>query len=226
MKTTLIALHLAAALAAGWALTPFEEGEKLYAANEPQKARALLEEALGAEPSNPKVYAYLGIVYEQLGDAERAIAIMQRGLPVAGDLKPVFYFNMGNNYVRRGDAAQAEKMFGEAIALDRTLAQAWLNRANSRVTLQNFQGAVADYTMYLRLAPQSRQRAEVEKMIELLTAFVAKREVEERDRRDRERALMDQVLNALRNASEDAQNLSTRSDRILEEKEEELDIKQ
>ena len=80
--------------------------------------------------------------------------------------------------------------------------------------------------MYLRLEPQSRQRADVQKMIDLLSRLSAKRESAERERIARERALMDQVLDALRNASEDAQNLSTKSDKILEEKEEEIDIKQ
>jgi tetratricopeptide (TPR) repeat protein len=226
MKIQAVFILLAFAAAAAGALSPFEEGEKLYAANEPLKARALLEEALKQEPGNPKVYAYLAIVYEQLGDPDRAIAILRRGLPVAGDLKATFYFDMGNNYARRGEQAMAEKMYGEALALNEAYAKAWLNRAGARVDLESYEGAIADYTMYLRLEPQSRKRPEVEKMIELLSAWLSKKESAERDRLARERALMEQVLEALRNASEDAQNLSTRSDRILEEKEEEIDIDQ
>jgi len=133
---------------------------------------------------------------------------------------------MGDNYFRRGNLEQAEKMYGEAIALKEVLPQPWLNRANSRVNLKNYQGALADYMMYLQVAPQSRHRPEVEEMIRKLTAFLQAKDAEERDRRERERALMDQVLNALKNASDDAQNLSTKSDRILEEKEEDIDIKQ
>ncbi len=226
MKTPAACILLALAALGAGALSPLEEGEKLYAANQPLKARGLLEEALKAEPGNPKVYSYLAIVYEQLGDPDRAIAMLRRGLPIAGDLKPAFYYDMGNNYMRRGEQAQAEKMYGEAIALDETHARAWLNRANVRVGLQAYEGAIADYTMYLRLEPQSRQRADVQKMIDLLAAFLAKKESAERDRIARERALMDQVLDALRNASADAQNLSTKSDKILEETEEEIDIKQ
>ncbi len=227
MKTRVAVLWLAAfAAAVARAGTSFEEGEKLYAANKPVQARALLEEALAAEPTNAKVYVYLGIVYEQLGDADKAIAILQRGLPFAGDLKPVFYLNMGDNYFRRGNLEQAEKMYAEAIAIKETLPQPWLNRANSRVNLKNYQGALADYTMYLQVAPQSRHRPEVEEMIRRLTAFLQQKDAEERDRKEREKALMDQVLNALKNASDDARNLSTKSDKILEEKEKDFDIKQ
>ena len=220
----LVLLALSAAMAA--ALSPLEEGEKLFAANEPLKARALFEEALRTDPGNPRVYSHLAIVYEQLGDSDRAIAILRRGLPVAGELKAAFYYGMGTNYERRGEKGQAEKMYSEAIALDQAYGKAWLNRANVRVALQGYEGAIADYTMYLRLEPQSRQRADVQKMIDLLSASLAKKESAERERLARERALMDQVLDALRNASEDAQNLSTKSDKILEEKEEEIDIKQ
>ena len=226
MKALTMFALLALAAAAAAALSPLEEGEKLFAANEPLKARALFEEALKTEPGDPRVYSYLAIVYEQLGDPDRAIAILRRGLPIAGNLKATFYYGMGNNYTRRGEQAQAEKMYSEAIALDEAYAKAWLNRANVRVALQGYEGAIADYTMYLRLEPQSRQRADVQKMIDLLSASLAKKESAERERIARERALMDQVLDALRNASEDAQNLSTKSDKILEEKEEEIDIKQ
>ncbi len=227
MKQRLAVLCLAAiAAAAARAGTPLEEADKFYQNNEPVKARGLYEEALSADPANPMIYVRLGTVYEQLGDADKAIAILQRGLPYAGDYKPIFYLNMGDNYFRRGDLAQAEKMYGEAIALRETLPQPWLNRANSRVNLKNYQGALADYVMYLQVAPQSRQRPAVEEMIRRLTAFLQAKDAEERDRKEREKALMDQVLNALKNASEDARNLSSKSDKILEEKEEDIDIKQ
>ena len=177
MKAPVMFVLLALAAAAAAALSPLEEGEKLFAANEPLKARALFEEALKTEPGNPKVYSYLAIVYEQLGDSDRAIAILRRGLPIAGELKATFYYGMGTNYERRGEQAQAEKMYGEAIALDEAYAKAWLNRANVRVALQGYEGAIADYTMYLRLEPQSRQRADVQKMIDLLSASAREKRV-------------------------------------------------
>ncbi len=228
MKTRLAVLWLAAVAAAlARAGTSFEEGEKLYAANKPVQARALLEEALAAEPTNAKIYVYLGIVYEQLGDADKAIGILQRGLPLAGRPQAGLLPQHRRQLLPPGRTSQqAEKMYGQAIALKDTLPQPWLNRANSRVNLKNYQGALADYTMYLQVAPQSRHRPDVEEMIRRLTAFLQQKDAEERDRKERERALMDQVLNALKNASDDARNLSTKSDRILEEKEKDFDIKQ
>jgi tetratricopeptide (TPR) repeat protein len=204
---------------------PLDEAISAYQYNEPVKARSLLEEALGSDPSNAKIYYWLGVVYYQLGDPAKAAAILQRGLPVSGDMRPQFYHFLGACAAKAGDQQQAEKMFSEAIAADQAFATPWIDRANTRVNLEKYQGAIGDYTMYLKLAPASRQRAAVERMIALLSDSLQKQEAVERDRKERERALMEQVLNALKNASEDARNLSTKSDRVYQEKEEEIDVK-
>ena len=115
-------------------------------------------------------------------------------------------------------------MYTKSIAQKDRFAEPYLNRANARLNLNNSQGALNDYVIYLKLKPQSSQRNEVEKMIELLRGFLGERDRKERDRLAKEKALMDDVLNALKNASEDAQNLSTGSEEILVEKEEEVDI--
>ncbi len=103
MKTRLAAVLLAAAAAVARAGSPLEEADKFYLNNDPLRARALYEEALAADPTNPTIYVRLGAVYEQLGDPDKAIALLQRGLPYAGDRRPAFYLNMGDNYFRRGD---------------------------------------------------------------------------------------------------------------------------
>ena len=227
MRHRTAALVLAGCLLAlGSGATPFEEGERLYTENQPVKARALLEQALAADPGNPLVYHYLGVIYEQLGDHDRAITIMQRGLNAAGNLRPMFYTNLGNNFTGKGENALADQMYSQAIDLDSAYGEPYLNRANARVSLAKYDEALADYTMYLRLKPTSSRRADVEKMIALLTAHLAGQAAEKRDKEARDRALLDQVLNALKNASEDAQNLSTSKDDTLEERESEIDIKE
>ena len=208
------------------AASPFEEGERLYAENKPTQARALLEEALAADPRNVKIYAYLGVIYEQLGDHEGAISIMQRGLDVAGEYKPMFYFNIGNNFFARGELTLAQEMYSEAIELRTGYAEPYLPRANGRVNQGEYQGAIADYTMYLRLKPSTPHRRDVEKMIALLTGRLEQLDAEAKAQADAERDLLNQVLNALQNASEDAQNLSTRSEDVLEEDEDEIDIEE
>jgi tetratricopeptide (TPR) repeat protein len=222
-KIVLVSILLSMVLQA-FALSPLKEGEKLFMENKPQEALPYLEEALATDPNNEKIYLYLGIVYEQLNQPEKSISLMRRGAEIGGSLKHMLYYNIGNNFYKQGENILAEEMYTKSIGLSNSFAEPYLNRANARLNLKNYQGALNDYTIYLKLKPHSSQRYEVEKMIELLRKFLEEKEQKEKDRIAKERALMDEVLNALKNASEDAKNLSTGSDEILIEKEKEVDI--
>ncbi len=219
---TIILLHLS--ILTAFALSTLQEGERLFMDNNPREALPFLEEALNADPNNEKIYLYLGIIYEQMDQAEKSINFLQRGVELAGSLRYLLYYNIGNNLSRGGENTLAEEMYTKSIAQRDRFAEPYLNRANARLNLTNYQGALNDYVIYLKLKPRSSQRNEVERMIELLRGFLDERDRLDRDRLAKEKALMDEVLNALKNASEDAQNLSTGSDEILVEKEEEVDI--
>ena len=219
---TIILLYLS--ILTAFALSTLQEGERLFMDNNPREALPFLEEALNADPNNEKIYLYLGIIYEQMDQAEKSINFLRRGVELAGSLRHLLYYNIGNNLSRGGENTLAEEMYTKSIAQRDRFAEPYLNRANARLNLTNYQGALNDYVIYLKLKPRSSQRNEVERMIELLRGFLDERDRLDRDRLAKEKALMDEVLNALKNASEDAQNLSTGSDEILVEKEEEVDI--
>ena len=213
------------------AFSPLIEGEKLFMANKPSEALPLIEEALNADPQNEKIYLYLGIIYEQLSQSEKAIAIMQRGLEVADKTKDLLYFNIGNGFFKQGDNTLAEDMFSKAIVHNAGFAAPYLNRANVRLNQKNYSDALNDYIIFLRLEPESRQKPEIERVIALLKEFLAEQiemereqKAQEQEKKAREQALMNEVLNSLKNASEDAQNLSTGSKDILAEEEGEIDI--
>ena len=76
----------------------FDKGTALFMQNKPAEARPLLEESLADDPSNETVYLYLGIVYQQLGDTDRAITILKRGLNIATLHKDLFLYNIGKNF--------------------------------------------------------------------------------------------------------------------------------
>jgi tetratricopeptide (TPR) repeat protein len=224
MKKITIILALQLSLMPISGLSPLQEGEQLFMENNLRAALPLLEEALNADPNNEKIYLYLGIIYEHLGQSERSISILQRGVELVGSLRHLLYYNIGNNLFRDGDNMLAEEMYTKSIAQRDRFAEPYLNRANARLNLKNYQGALSDYVVYLKLKPHSSQRSQVEKMIELLRGFLDERDRIEKDRLAKEKALMDEVLNALKNASEDAQNISTGSEEILVETEDEIDI--
>jgi tetratricopeptide (TPR) repeat protein len=198
-------------------LGALQEGEKLFLENRPKEALPLLEQALSESPDNERLYLYLGIVYEQLENPEKSIQVMRRGLNVARGVKDLLYFNIGNNLFRQKEYTLAEQMYGNALEVNRVLEDAVLNRANARMQLQSYPGARADYIEYLRLAPANPQREAIEKIIALLGGMLDEAERLKQEELARQKALLNEVLNSLQNASEDTRNLSAGSEDIQEQ---------
>jgi tetratricopeptide (TPR) repeat protein len=205
-------LLVAASLPAASAL--FDKGTALFVQNKPAEARPVLEEALTDDPSNETIYLYLGIVYQQLGDPDRAITILKRGLNIATLHQDLFLYNIGNNFFSRGEYTFAEESYTSAVAANRTMPVGYLNRANSRMKLERWDGALADYQLFLQLAPQDPQRPQVEKVVALLQEHIAKQAALAQSEAERQKALMAAVLNSLTNASDDALNLTVESLKI------------
>lgn len=205
------------------ALTSLQEGEQLFLQNKPEAALPFLEKALYESPQEEKIYLYLGIVYEQLQSTEKSIQIMRRGLNVATSYKDLLYFNLGNNHFRREEYTLSEQMYTNALEVNPSLDDAYLNRANARLELEKYPEARQDYIDYLRQAPDTPQRENIEKIIALLGGILEQREQQRLAELERQKALMNEVLNTLKNASEDTRNLSAGSEKIQEEYEE-IDI--
>jgi tetratricopeptide (TPR) repeat protein len=198
-------------------LGALQEGEKLFLENRPKEALPLLEQALNENPDSERLYLYLGIVYEQLQNPDKSIQVMRRGLNVARGVKDLLYFNIGNNLFRQKEYTLAEQMYGNALEANRELEDAVLNRANARMQLQSYPGARADYIEYLRLAPATPQREAIEKIIALLGGMLDEAERLKQEELARQKALLNEVLNSLQNASEDTRNLSAGSEDIQEQ---------
>ncbi len=200
-----------------------EQGIDLFMNNKPEEAAALLQTALRQEPENGRLYLYLAVCYEQMGDFHAAQQIYRDGLPNAGSDKATFYYNMGVNYQRLEEYGRAEDMYKKALELNNELAGAYLNRANVNVRQGEFSDAVADYRVYLSLRPNSSQKESIRQMIALLNKKVVeaerKRLEEERKRREEEQrrqALLDQVLSSLEESGEETKNLSAGTGEVKE----------
>ena len=71
-------------------------------------------------------------------------------------------------YFSQGAFSEAEAMYTKSIDTESSYAPAWLNRANSRVQLKNFGGAIEDYNMYLMLDPATWQKDSIRQLVALL----------------------------------------------------------
>jgi Tfp pilus assembly protein PilF len=204
-------------------LTALQQGQKYFLENRPKEAQPLLEQALYEDPDDERLYLWLGIVYQQLGNPDKSIQVMRRGLAVAKGVKDLLYFNIGNELFGQKEYTMADQMYTNALEANRTLAAAYLNRANARLQLQNYAAARDDYVEYLRLDPATSQRESIEKLIALLGSALDEQARLKQEELTRQQALLNEVLNSLQNASEDTRNLSAGSENI-EERYDEVDI--
>jgi tetratricopeptide (TPR) repeat protein len=199
----------------------FARGEELLMQNQPAQAAPFLESAIADYPSNALIYLYLGIVYEQLGRMDEAIAVYRRILPLAGSFSANIANNLGNVYFQRGNTDEAERFYTQAIGFDSVFSRAYLGRANTRVKAGNIQNAVADYEHYLTLEPRSSQRAIIEQLVNFIRAEAAAEETrriiaeEERRRIAEERQrLLDAVSSTLQSAADYSQGISSGAESV------------
>jgi Tfp pilus assembly protein PilF len=199
----------------------FSRGEELLMQNNPAEAVVFLENAIADDPAHTLAWLYLGIVYEQLGRMEEAIATYRRVLPMAGNLSANIANNLGNVYFQRGNTEEAERFFTQAITLDSVYSRAYLGRANTRIRAGNLRNAVSDYEQYLTLEPRSSQRSSIEQLVSLIRSEFAAEErrrilAEEEARRlaEERQRLLDAVSASLQSAVDASQGISTGTESI------------
>ncbi len=191
-----------------------EQGETALRNNQPDRAKALFEASLNQNPGDEKALLYLGVAELQLGDLSSAADTFKKGLTSASTLKDVFYYNIGNVYFMQSQNTLADGMYSQAIKTNPNFADAYLNRANARMRLDNYDGAASDYHVYLSLDPNAPQRPEIEKLLGLLQQ--AKQEAakqaqiaaeKKKAQEEHQKALLNSVLQSLDNASNSTKNL-------------------
>jgi len=190
-------------------------GEELLMQNQPSQALDFLIRAMAEDPSNAVVYLYLGIVYEQLGRTDEAIAVYRRALPIAGDMSAIVANNLGNVYFRIENTNMAEIYYTQAISIDSVFPNAYLGRANTWLKAGNLLRAIDDYEQYMILEPRSSQRAVIEQLINMIRSDFAAEEIrklfaEEEERRiaDERQLLLDAASASLQSAADSSQSIS------------------
>ena len=200
--------------------TELSSGIDFFLKNKPEQAASLFEIALKKDPGSNKIYNYLGIVYEQLGENRKAIETYTRGLEVAGDLKSAFLTNIANNLSIMGNYEDAINYYTQAINIDNN-GDALRNRAGEYLRKQFYSEALSDYKLYLANEINPYQEEEIKRVINLLELkldeLVRKQLEDERKRLEeeaRQKELLNQVLNSLNSAGDDTTNLSAGTESV------------
>ncbi len=227
MRTTprLLACIFALVAAKASCATLLEQGIDALRANDAAGAKSALLGALNQNPQDERVYLYLGVADMQLGDYSGALDVFKQGLTISQRYTSVFCFDIGNIYFMQGQNTLAEGMYSEAIRKDPNFADAYLNRANARMRLNSYDGAAADYTTYLGLAPSSPQRDNIEKILALLTQAKEQARQEQlatekkkQEAEAQQKSLLNEVMQSLQNASSKTTNLQAGNASIQDSK--------
>jgi len=225
MSPRVLALVFAFVAAKAFPASLLEQGIDALRANDAAGAKSSLVAALNQDPQDERIYLYLGVADMQLGDYNGALEILKQGLALSQQYTYAFYFDLGNIYFMQGQNLLAEGMYSNAIRKDPNFADAYLNRANSRMRLSSYEGAAADYTTYLGLAPNTPQRDNIQKLLALLEqAKVQARqqqlatEQKKQEEQARQKALLNQVMQNLQSASSNTTNLQAGNASIQDSK--------
>jgi tetratricopeptide (TPR) repeat protein len=200
----------------------FNRGEELFMLNQPREALVFLENAVAEDPAHVRAFLYLGMVYQQLGRIDEAIAAYRKILPRAGAETTRVAYNLGNAYYMKGNITFAEQFYTQALEADPVFSPAYLNRANARIKNGFLKEAVVDYELYLSLEPASPKKPEIQRLIAFIREeFAAEErrkllaEEAERAEAERRRRLLEEVSASLQSAADDSRGISSGAEDVL-----------
>ncbi len=197
------------------------QGETAFLQNNRTKAIPLLETALREDPANVKAAQYLGLLFIQAGQADRAIDTYRRILPLAGVETASINYNLGNAYFLKGAASFAIDYYSKALEIEPGFGAALLNRANAYIKTSALRPAISDYQKYLELEPSSSQAGKIQALIRLIEEQFASEERQklakeeaERIEAQRRKAIMDDLAASLQDVASDTLGISAGAESV------------
>ena len=224
-----IQLILFLAAAAAYADEVLDKVEDLIQNNKLNEAKPLLVAAVQAGTKDESYFLYLGYIYEYEKNYTQAEVILKKGLEISLEKKKagmenicdVMYFNLANIYNKLKDPVKADQMYSTAIENNYGFSEAYLNRANLRTTMKEWQKAIDDYSRYLLFEPNDNQKDSIQSIIailnnKILTEEEAKRVEDERKKLAEEAKRLEEER---RKQEEEAKRIKEEEEKRLAEEE-------
>ena len=208
----------------------FHNGLEALQYRKTDEAIAYFIKASELEPMSPDYFFYLGLSQHQAGQLSNAELSYTKSLSLGGNRDTVL-FRRGNLRWAAGNTEDALDDFIKVVEEGGpSKSAALLNRANLELNQSLFEQAVQDYKSYLAREPGAPDRANIEKIIALLTAEAeaarvaeAKRLAEEARKAEEEAkraALMSDLLDSLEGTGQDTKSKTAGTESIHSEFEE------
>src|ERR1700761_3722689 len=123
-----------------------------HKAGEFSKAVSLYREILSKEPQHADALHLLGVLCNQLGNADLAVELIKKSIEISPRVTE-YHNNLGNALKARGDGSNAEKSYRCAIALNSRNADAHANLGILLEEQGRLEEAKSCYQRTLRIAP-------------------------------------------------------------------------
>lgn len=132
-----------------------EQGITLLQVNDqPQQAVILFEEILHDYPDLGVVHALLGLAYQRLDDAGRAVDELKRAIELSPD-EGKNYAYLGDLYLTRQRVPAARELYEKALERNPLLDDGWLHLGDLAFEQKDLQRALECYRVLALLQPQS-----------------------------------------------------------------------
>ncbi len=133
-----------------------------------ERAIKALETVIAQRPDDVAALLELGNLYLQMGEKEKASAILEKVASLGGAQDPAVLYNLGADAYNKREYAKAAELFVKVIALKDDFAEAHLLLGNARLNLGDQEGAVVSFRRFLELRPDDPQASFAQQMVDAL----------------------------------------------------------
>ena len=116
-----------------------------------RKSKELLKKYIKEKPDNPESYYYLGNIYLEEKNIEKAIRYLEKAVSLKQ--KADYYNDLGYAYFLKGDYKKAIDCYNRAIKIDPNLSVAYYNKALAYRKMGNIKEAIKNYSKAIALNP-------------------------------------------------------------------------
>ena len=145
--------------------TRYDEAFAYYMYKDNDSALEMLSLIIDTDPGFYPSYLLKAEIYIQNGDSASA----EKALMDAKAILPDNYmipFNLGNIYFNNKEYQKAIDQYSDSIKTNTAFNRAYLNRANTYMTIKKYRNALMDYEVFIKLTPEGYEN--VRKLAKIL----------------------------------------------------------
>jgi tetratricopeptide (TPR) repeat protein len=116
------------------------------------KAKSIYKQILQADPNQPVVLHFLGLIARQVGESDRAVKLIGDALKIKPDYAEA-HSNLGSVFQELGEVDEAMASYSRAITIKPDYAEAHYNLGNALQELGQLEEALSSYSKALNVRP-------------------------------------------------------------------------